>query len=508
MENKISKNNRKQTKKENMFSNPEEQSPKRIFMSIFSLKHLNPSSLDKLTIFIGNGKSYSNLRRVNVTLCFKLKNCYRLLNMRNLGKTTSREATPLGDARGVPKQFSTFLRFSKRFSKRYSKQITKSLPIRLEGFRNRSKHSYHSSHSSIQRIQVDNSVNILVLKTRSKHLEIQLNLNIAKMENTGDNPLLDYLFDFIESEDISFSCDDGPTVDLDELWSMLPSDDTDNSDTVSSSNSSGSPNEEFLHPDLQSTSVDSSGVIDQAEFVTDTNQDNNSLMPMPVTLSEQASPNVITVASVPDALTLFTITSPAPSPPISMPQYVIQIPGTNQYQVVQVIQNPQTITLPLESYCAPIPPANIQPVLTSQIPSISLSHISESTTSPILFSPSHTSPSPSLSSSSSPNPISTSACSSSPTPPVMDDYEEMRRKNNMACKDYRNRKKTKQELADEELKVLEQENQVLSMKVRHMESIIRGLRENIITGISQPRGIKREVDDADHPENKRRRCEP
>eukprot|EP00092_Neocalanus_flemingeri_P039058 GFUD01042518.1.p1 GENE.GFUD01042518.1~~GFUD01042518.1.p1 ORF type:complete len:498 (-),score=98.55 GFUD01042518.1:39-1532(-) len=497
MENKISKNNRKQTKKENMFSNPEEQSPKRIFMSIFLLKHLNPSSLDKLTIFIGKGKSYSNQRRVNVALCFKLENCYRLLNMRNLGKTTSREATPLGDARGVPKQFSTFLRFSKRFSKRYSKQITKSLPIRLEGFRNRSK---HSSHSSIQRIQVDNSVNILVLKTRSKHLEIQLNLNIAKMENTGDNPLLDYLFDFIESEDISFSCDDGPTVDLDELWSMLPSDDTDNSDTVSGSNSSGSPSEEFLHPDLQSTCVDSSGVIDQAEFVTDANQDNNSIMP--VTLSEQASPNVITVAS--DALPLFTITSPAPSPPISMPQYVIQIPGTNQYQVVQVIQNPQTITLPLESYCAPIPPANIQPVLTYQIPSTSLSHISESTTSPISFSSSHSSPSPSLSSSS----ISTSACSSSPTPPVMDDYEEMRRKNNMACKDYRNRKKTKQELADEELKVLEQENQVLSMKVRHMESIIRGLRENIITGISQPRGIKREVDDADHPENKRRRCEP
>eukprot|EP00092_Neocalanus_flemingeri_P105234 GFUD01134841.1.p1 GENE.GFUD01134841.1~~GFUD01134841.1.p1 ORF type:complete len:499 (-),score=103.68 GFUD01134841.1:47-1543(-) len=498
MENKISKNNRKQTKKENMFSNPEEQTPKRIFMSIFSLKHLNPSSLDKLTIFIGNGKSYSNRRRVNVALCFKLKNCYKLLNMRNLGKTTSREATPLGDARGVPKQFSKFLRFSKR----YSKQITKSLPIRLEGFRNRSKHSYHSSHSSIQRIQVDNSVNILVLKTRSKHLEIQLNLNIAKMENTGDNPLLDYLFDFIESEDISFSCDDGPTVDLDELWSMLPSDDADNSDTVSSSNSSGSPSEEFLHPDLQSTCVDSSGLFDQAEFVTDANQDNNSIMP--VTLSEQASPNVATVASVPDALTLFTITSPAPSPPISVPQYLIQIPGTNQYQVVQVIQNPQTITLPLESYCAPIPPTNIQPVLTYQIPSTSLPHISKSATSPIPFSSSHTSPSPSLSSSS----ISTSACSSSPTPTVMDDYEEMRRKNNMACKDYRNRKKTKQELADEELKVLEQENQVLSMKVRHMESIIRGLRENIITGISQPRGIKREVDDADHPENKRRRCEP
>eukprot|EP00092_Neocalanus_flemingeri_P003085 GFUD01003294.1.p1 GENE.GFUD01003294.1~~GFUD01003294.1.p1 ORF type:complete len:501 (-),score=102.35 GFUD01003294.1:34-1536(-) len=500
MENKISKNNRKQTKKENMFSNPEEQSPKRIFMSIFSLKHLNPSSLDKLTIFIGNGKSYSNRRRVNVALCFKLKNCYRLLNMRNLGKTTSREATPLGDPRGeFPKQFSTFWRFSKRFSKRYSKQITKSLPIRLEGFRNRSK---HSSHSSIQRIQVDNSVNILVLKTRSKHLEIQLNLNIAKMDNTGDNPLLDYLFDFIESEDISFSCDDGPTVDLDELWSMLPSDDTDNSDTVSSSNSSGSPSAEFLHPDLQSTCVDSSGVIDQAEFVTDTNQDNTSIMP--VTLSEQASPNVATVASVPDASPLFTITSPAPSPPISMPQYFIQIPGTNQYQLVQVIQNPQKITLPLESYCAPIPPANIQPVLTSQIPSTSLSHISRSTTSPIPFSPSHSSPSPSL----SPSSISSSACSSSPTPTVMDDYEEMRRKNNMACKDYRNRKKTKQELADEELKVLEHENQVLSMKVMHMESIIRGLRENIITGISQPRGIKREVDDADHPENKRRRCEP
>ena len=91
----------------------------------------------------------------------------------------------------------------------------------------------------------------------------------------------------------------------------------------------------------------------------------------------------------------------------------------------------------------------------------------------------------------------------------MDDYDEMRRKNNLACKDYRNRKKTKQELADEELKILEQKNEILNMKVRQMESIIKDIREKVVTGITQPRVNKRELENGDFPpENKRRRCEP
>merc|ERR1719513_484586 len=187
---------------------------------------------------------------MKVKLSFQVKDIYRLLKMKNLprGSTTTRKATPLGDPRGVPKQFSTFWRFTKHF--------LKSLPICLEGFRNRLK---HSSQSVIHRIEVNNSVNILVLKTRPNNIDIQLNLIMGDTEN----PLLEHLFDLIESTtDFAFSCDEGPDVDLNELWSSLPSEPENNSHTVAS--------DDFLYPEIQST-IDDSSVAEskpQEQFVT------------------------------------------------------------------------------------------------------------------------------------------------------------------------------------------------------------------------------------------------
>merc|ERR1712098_455107 len=66
---------------------------------------------------------------------------------------------------------------------------------------------------------------------------------------------------------------------------------------------------------------------------------------------------------------------------------------------------------------------------------------------------------------------STSLASPSSSYSPDNEYAEMRRKNNEACKNYRRRKKTKQELAEEELNELQQENDLLNMKVRQMESI-------------------------------------
>merc|ERR1711892_868721 len=108
--------------------------------------------------------------------------------------------------------------------------------------------------------------------------------------------------------------------------------------------------------------------------------------------------------------------------------------------------------------------------------------------------------------------------SSSLSPPsssssaILDDYSEMRRKNNIACEHYRNRRKTKQQLADEELTSLEEKNEMLNMRVRTMEGIIKDLRAKVITNITEPRMLKRarnrEDDDNDQPENKRSRWEP
>lgn len=477
-----------------MFSKPKHKSPQRIFSQIFSLKHISPSNLDKLVLLVGKGNSFSKKRSANVLFSFQLKDLYRLLNMKNLprGKTTSREATPLGDPRGVPKQFSTFWCFSKHFPKRYTKHISKSLPIRLEGFRNRLK---HSSPSVIQKIEVNNSVNILVLKTRSKNIEIQLNLNMDNMEH----PLLGHLFDLIESTDFAFSGDEGPSVDLNELWSSLPIENPDNSNTVSSVLSSVSPSDDFLFPEIQSTLVESSGVVDEEAFVIDPSLSSDvSLVTLP-TLTP------VLAASVPETSPQFTISVPAHSQPIPMPQIFIQIPGTDQYQLVQIeAENPQIgiNLLPVAPVLDTNSHSNVQQ-RSSQVLSLDV----PSPPSPIIQSPSSPSPSssPSLSSRGSSSPPSSS--SHNPLLPVTD-YDEMRRKNNLACKFYRDRKKTKQEIADEELKTLEQKNELLNMKVRQMESIIKDIRAKVITTITEPRVMKRESEGEPQPESKRSRWEP
>jgi len=490
-----------------MFSSPEHRSPQGIFSKIFSLKQISPSSMDKLTLLVGKGNSFSKKRSTNVELSFNLRDPYRLLKMKNLhrGRTTSRKATPLGDPRGVPKEFSTFLCFSKHFPKRFTKHISKSLPIRLEGFRNRIK---HSSQSVIQRIEVDNSVNILVLKTRSKDIKIQLNLNIDSMENT-EHPLLGHLFDLIESTDFTFSGDEGPTVDLNELWSSLPSDIPDNSNTVSSSQHSES--DDFLFPDIQSTLVDSSGIVVQEDIFIDPAQ---SPAAQPHTTHPISTPVLTAPLQVPPPQ--FTVTAPAHSQQAPLPQIFIQIPGTDQYQLIQIeLETPQAGDT--------ISPSNNFQLLSPALPTQS---------SPMSSSPAHAtlslSPSPSpivnsvsshssSQSSDSPSSASPSSSSSSLSPPsssssaMPDDYSEMRRKNNIACEHYRNRRKTKQELADEELKSLEEKNEMLNMRVRTMESIIKDLRAKVITNITEPRMLKRgrnsEDDDNDQPENKRSRWE-
>jgi len=448
--------------------------------------------LDKLVLLVGKGNSFSEKRSTNVSLSFQLKDLYRLLNMKNLprGQTTSREATPLGDPRGVPKQFSLFWCFSKHFPKRYTKHISKSLPIRLEGFRNRLK---HSSQSVIQRIEVDNSVNILVLKTRSKNIEIQLNLNMDKMEH----PLLGHLFDLIESTDFAFSGDEGPSVDLNELWSSLPIEHPDNSNTVSSSLPSVSPSDDFIFPDIQSTLVESSGVVDEETFVIEPSTESD------VSLVTQPTPTPVLAASVPEISPQFSISVPAHSQPIPMPQIFIQIPGTDQYQLVQIeAENPHIgiNLLPVAPILDTSSHSNNQQ-LSSQVFTLDV----PPTPSPITQT--HLSPSPSSSSSLSSRASSSPPSFSFPLLPGTD-YHEMRRKNNLACKFYRDRKKTKQEIADEELKTLEQKNELLNMKVRQMESIIKDIRAKVITNITEPRGMKREGSNEHQPQSKRSRWEP
>merc|ERR1712013_405085 len=201
-----------------------------------------------------------------------------------------------------------------------------------------------------------------------------------------------------------------------------------------------------------------------------------TLSPLPtLSLSQTLSP-LPTLSVKPSITPQYTITMPHPS----LPQIFMQVPGTNELQLVTLSPDTAINILPV------LPPAT--------------SDSQSSNTSP---------PSPDISSLPSPTSSVSSLASPSST---ADAYAEMRRKNNEACTNYRQRKKTKQEMADEELKALEQKNDLLNMKVKQMESIIQDLRAKLITNITQPRVIKRDregdSDGRDQPENKRMRWEP
>eukprot|EP00092_Neocalanus_flemingeri_P085200 GFUD01107183.1.p1 GENE.GFUD01107183.1~~GFUD01107183.1.p1 ORF type:complete len:404 (+),score=99.60 GFUD01107183.1:75-1286(+) len=333
---------------------------------------------------------------------------------------------------------------------------------------------------------------------------------------SNDNPFLDILLDFIKS--LTISTDDTPPVDLDELYSMLPTDSTDNSNKASSTLFSLSPTDDFRFPGSHSTQFGYSGLIDKSEIVLDANQENKKNLD-PVTSPEPAfsfTPSLLTSkfqlnapkdtfremsgSFTTESSPLFPDTLPTFSPATSLPKYDLQIiPGTNQYQSGQTklqknspplvsSSNLQTVTASAQLLSTALPPVPSSLLLSSPLPS------------------------PALSSSSS---LDLKASSSSPfsismsnTTTVLDNYAEMRRKNNLACKLYRGMKKTKQELADEELEQLKEKNEVLNMKVRQMESIIKDIREKVITGITQPRGNIREFEDDNQTVCKRRRCEP
>jgi len=469
-----------------MFSNPYSEFPLRVFMKIFVQKQILPSSLDKLILLTTEGSSFCNKRNIRVNICFTLRHFYRLLHMKNprCRSTTSREATPMGDPRGVPKQFSTFWKFSKQVPQIFSK----SLPICLEGFGNRSKHSYPSV---IQRIEVHKSVTILLIKTKIKPRYIQIDLDISKMEQSN-NPFMEDLLGFLESPDITLTSD-APSMDLDELFSSLQSENSDNINMAQSSQFSSSQNEEFAFPDT-------TGLDKLREIETGSSETPLILQEVPST-----SADLNEVTSTDPATSIFTISTSLPSQPISFPQCVLQIiPGTETYQLVP-IESTNVNDIPFVISTTDVFPSSIQSVNTSENAS--------STASPVvsIINESSVSPTPlsaiSIPSANISNSLSVS--SSSTTSPVTYDYRLMRDKNNKASKEYRERKKTKQQLADEELQNLEKENEILNMKVKQMEMMNNALREKIITNISHP--FKRRAqsdDDEDSPEVRRGRWEP
>ena len=170
-----------------------------LFIQTLSLIKMSPSEIDHVSEFSGNIETHSEKRNMKVFIKFSLKNFYRLLKMGNIHfhSTTSREATPLGDPRGVPKYFPQFGRFSKSSTstKRIVFSSGKSLPIRLEGFRNRIK---HCDHVTLKRIQLDNFCEILVAQTE---IEVQICLRLDARAMAGLSETLESLLSLISDTD-------------------------------------------------------------------------------------------------------------------------------------------------------------------------------------------------------------------------------------------------------------------------------------------------------------------
>jgi len=434
---------KKKTKKENLFCNPFRKT-----QTMIILQYLEPAHFDKMSLFQGKGEIFSQKRQMKVILSFNIKDLYRLqtLNKIHQGTITSREATPLGDPRGVPKKFPTFWSFSKQCFKNRSKCKIKSLPICLEGFGNRTE---QQSNCDAQLFEIDSALRVVVCKTLEKTITFHLDL---KME-AKDHPVLDQLFDLINQTDFNFISENENNLNVDHFLSES----TENRSQVPDTESLLQTNPgTFTEP--QPTLVETLDFSQQEEFVIDSEISNEIFV--------QAAQESVCVPQ-------YTVTVPQPTASTILPQIFVQIPGTNQFQLAPVsIINAQP---------------NVQVSIKSDNPSGSPSRLV------------------------SPNATSSSLSSPSPLLHTNEEYLEMRRKNNKACEEYRKRKKTKQEQLNDELEELEKKNQLLQMKVRSMESMIKELRSKVITGITNPqdRGLKRRSETTIlEQENKRWRWEP
>jgi len=433
----------KKTKKENLFCNPF----RKTHMMIL-LQQLEPAHFDKMSLFQGKGEIFSQKRQMKVILSFKIKDLYRLqtLNKIHHGTITSREATPLGDPRGVPKQFPTFWSFSEQFFKNRSKCKIKSLPIRLEGFGNRTE---QQRKCDAQLFEIDSSLRVVVCKTIEKTITFHLDL---KME-AKDHPVLDQLFDLIDQTDFNFISDNENNLNFEHFLSESTENQSQGPDTESLLQT-----DPVTFTEPQPTLVETLDFSQQEEFVIDSEISNE-----------------IFVQAVQESVSIpqYTITVPQPTASTILPQIFIQIPGTNQFQLapVRIINDQQHVQVSPKSKDASVSPSHLV----------------------------------------SPNATSSSLSSPSPSLHTNQEYLEMRRKNNKACEEYRKRKKSKQEQLNDELEELEKKNQLLQMKMRSMESMIKELRSKVITEITNPQGrvLKRRSETTlPEQENKRWRWEP
>jgi len=188
-------------------------------MKLKMWKQMKPLILDRLCCVSFRGVISSRLRKKNMKLIIQIRGFHKLLSFvkQNIagGKTTSRQATPLGDGRGVPKHFRDFGRFSKCSSKCSS---AFSQPALLEGFalRSRKPLSFFSSSDP------SGKVTVLLVRGPDSSSCTLIRTDITNNMAEEDLSSVDSLFSLVESMDFDSQTEDLMTEA--ELVANLPDD--------------------------------------------------------------------------------------------------------------------------------------------------------------------------------------------------------------------------------------------------------------------------------------------
>lgn len=172
-------------------------------MKLKMWKQVKPLILDRLCSVSFRGVITSRIRKKNMKVIIQILGFHRLLSFVKQtiagGRTTSRQATPLGDGRGVPKHFRDFGRFSKCSSKCSSAFLQ---PALLEGFALRSRKPLSVFSSS------DPSGKVTVLLVRGPDSSATLiRTDITNMAQE-DLSSVDSLFSLVESMDFDPQMED------------------------------------------------------------------------------------------------------------------------------------------------------------------------------------------------------------------------------------------------------------------------------------------------------------
>ena len=450
-----------------MFCNSDRAQPERTHLRMW--KQMKPMQLDKLNLLDARGNldseihskipsRKSHLRVRVIVLMFGL---YRLPFAKNIksGKTTSSEATPPGDGRGIPKHFQHFGNFSKRPSVTTYTDSKPSSPL-LAGFALRSR----STPSVFTSYNLPRTVALHLTKRSKEEFFAVIVANVSKMD---DFSAVDSLFSLIDEADLDSGpalADPGPPEISDAELDMY----------------------------LQELNPFDPPTISLLDFSTlDTSA-----------LNLLRSPSNLEPPKPPVASPSNTGSPPAPLDPLSPspvntqlpillqpPQTMVQLKqiGPNTFEVItdnapnqevvsQVVAEPVNY-LDLNQLVAgpPGPPSPVDLGYASSAPS---------------------SPSPSTSTSSLSPSLSTTSTASTSEPSTETREEKRLREQKEACKRYRENKKSKQDKEQKELEDLRRRNMELEREAQSMEEMVARCREVVMRAI----GGKRQREGGDEEE--------